>query len=294
MDEFDETFLRRPGEPDQRHGRRRPGAGTITDDDASPLLSISNVSVAEGDAGTTTASFDVSLSAPSGKIVTVDTDTADGTALQPADYAGATGTLTFNPGQVSRSFAVTVDGDVLDEFDETFIVDLSGAVNAARSPTPRASARSWTTTRLPRSRSPTRPCPEGDAGTTVASFAVSLSAPSGKTVSVDYLTSDGTAGQPVDYAAAAGTVTFTPGQTAKIVDVTINGDTMYEIDETFALDLATPIQASPGAMNATGTIQDDDPLPTASVDDRDRPRGRRGRDDDDVHRLALQPELRSP
>ena len=62
---------------------------------------------------------------------------------------------------------------------------------------------------------------------------------------MDYATSDGTAGQPVDYAAAAGTVTFTPDQTAKIVDVTINGDTMYEIDETFALDWPPRCTASP-------------------------------------------------
>ena len=88
----------------------------------------------------------MSLSAPSGKIVTVDTDTADGTALQPADYAGATGTLTFNPGQVPI-LAVTVDGDVLDEFDETFMIDLSGAVDAAVADAPGPAARSWTTTR---------------------------------------------------------------------------------------------------------------------------------------------------
>ena len=66
-DEANETFtvgLSNPGNATIADGS---GTGTITDDDAAPTLSIDDVSVAEGNAGTTTATFTVSLSAASGK-----------------------------------------------------------------------------------------------------------------------------------------------------------------------------------------------------------------------------------
>jgi hypothetical protein len=63
------------------------GTGTITDDDAVPTISISDVTVTEGNAGTTNAVFTVSLSISSGQPVTVGFATTDGTATAPADYA---------------------------------------------------------------------------------------------------------------------------------------------------------------------------------------------------------------
>ena len=71
-DEFDETFSVDLSNPVGVAVADRPGVGTIVDDDAAPIVSIDDVSVTEGDAGTTTASFTVSLSAPSGKPIAVD------------------------------------------------------------------------------------------------------------------------------------------------------------------------------------------------------------------------------
>ena len=77
------------------------GIGTITNDDAAPTLSINDVAVAEGNAGTTTLGFTVTLSAASGQTVTVGYATANGTAtIADGDYLAASGTLTFAP--VSR------------------------------------------------------------------------------------------------------------------------------------------------------------------------------------------------
>lgn len=106
------------------------GVGTITNDDPVPSLSIDDVSVVEGNAGTTNAVFTVSLSAASGQTVVVNYATADGTATQPADYTSTSGTLTFTSGQTTRTVTVPVNGDTVPEANETFFVNLSGATNA--------------------------------------------------------------------------------------------------------------------------------------------------------------------
>lgn len=107
------------------------GLGTIVNDDAAPTLSIDDVSVTEGNSGTVAAIVTVSLSTASGQTVTVNYATADGTAVAPADYVSASGTLTFAPGTTSRFVTITVNGDATPEADETFTVNLSGATNAA-------------------------------------------------------------------------------------------------------------------------------------------------------------------
>ncbi|QNH19263.1 Calx-beta domain protein [Xanthomonas sp. GW] len=106
------------------------GQGTIVNDDAQPTLSIDDVSVNEGNSGTTTATFTVSLSAASGQTVSVDYATADGTATAGSDYVARVGTLTFAPGTTAQGVAITVNGDTAVEPNETFSVDLSGASNA--------------------------------------------------------------------------------------------------------------------------------------------------------------------
>ncbi|TXH70606.1 MAG: autotransporter domain-containing protein [Lysobacteraceae bacterium] len=106
------------------------GVGTITNDDPLPSLSINDVSVVEGNAGTVNAVFTVSLSAASGQTVTVNYATVDGTATQPADYTSTSGTLTFTPGQTTRTITVPVIGETVPEANETFFVNLSGAANA--------------------------------------------------------------------------------------------------------------------------------------------------------------------
>ncbi len=93
-------------------------------------ISIGDVSVVEGNSGTTNAVFTVSLSGIAGVPVTVDFATADGTALAGSDYLAATGNLTFTPGQTSKTIAVVVNGDTAVEPDETFFVNLSNPSGA--------------------------------------------------------------------------------------------------------------------------------------------------------------------
>jgi hypothetical protein len=97
---------------------------------AMPSLSIADARVVEGNSGTATLSFPVTLSAKSTQTVSVDYASADGTATAPTDYAVAGGTLSFKPGETAKTVAVTVVGDSVYEPDETLTVALAKPVNA--------------------------------------------------------------------------------------------------------------------------------------------------------------------
>jgi hypothetical protein len=103
--------------------------------DLSQALSIGDVTVAEGNSGTSPASFSVTLSPPSPFTVTVPYATADGTATDGSDYLATAGTLTFDPGITTQTIDVTIIGDAVDETSaggpsETFFVNLGAPTNA--------------------------------------------------------------------------------------------------------------------------------------------------------------------
>jgi co-chaperonin GroES (HSP10) len=110
------------------------GSGTLSGGQtvkAAPTLSINDVSIAEGNAGTTNLSFTVTLSAASAATVNVSYATANGTALtSDNDYQSTSGTLTFNPGDLTKPVTVVVNGDQKTELDETVLVNLTNPVNA--------------------------------------------------------------------------------------------------------------------------------------------------------------------
>ncbi len=93
------------------------------------FLGINNVALNEGNSGTTAFNFTVNLSSASSQTVTVNYATADGTAVSPTDYQMASGSLSFAPGEISKTVTVLVNGDTTIEPNETFTVNLSGAVN---------------------------------------------------------------------------------------------------------------------------------------------------------------------
>ena len=166
LDEANETFtvnLSNPTPAATADITTPTGTGTINDNDPTPSLVINDVSQTEGNVGTTNANFAVTLSAPSGRNVTVNYATANGTAVQPGDYTTTSGTLTFAPGQVVKTVPVPIVGDLTDEPNETYVVNLSGATNATIADT-RVRARSSTTTRRRRSPSTTSRSPRATPG----------------------------------------------------------------------------------------------------------------------------------
>lgn len=94
----------------------------------SPFHSVHDVTVAEGNAGTTNASFSVTLAAPSGRTVTMNYATVNGTAVGGRDFTAASGVVTFIPGSTSQPITVSVLGDAIVENTETFIVSLTNPV----------------------------------------------------------------------------------------------------------------------------------------------------------------------
>ena len=192
LDEANETFgvtLSNPGNATIGDGS---GLGTITDDDAAPTLSVDDVTVVEGNAGTSVATFTVTLSSASANPVTFDWATASGSATAGTDYVAANGNRTIAAGATTTTFAVTVNGDVLDEANETFGVTLSNPGNAT------IGDGSGLGTITDDDAAPTLSVNdvtimEGDSSTTTATFTVTLSAASGQAVTFDWATAAGSA-----------------------------------------------------------------------------------------------------
>ncbi|MCP3904923.1 MAG: DUF11 domain-containing protein, partial [Planctomycetes bacterium] len=130
LDEHDETLLLGLANAVKAQLPAAPAVGTIVDDDPLPALSIDDVTITEGDSGVTDATFTVSLAAPSGRDVTVDFATANGTAQAGDDFSPAAGTLSFAPGETSQTITVDILTDDYQEPEETFSVLLSSPVHA--------------------------------------------------------------------------------------------------------------------------------------------------------------------
>lgn len=95
-----------------------------------PTVSINNVTLNEGNSGTTGFIFTVTLSEASSEYVSVNFATVDGSATNSSDFQFTSGTISFAPGETSKIIIVLVNNDTVPEADETFTVVLSDAVNA--------------------------------------------------------------------------------------------------------------------------------------------------------------------
>lgn len=111
-------------------GAQRTAVIEVGDDDSAPAISASDISVTELNSGSTTATFTIQLRSVSDLSVSVGYTTANGTAVAPGDYASVSGTLTFAPGETTKTISVTVVGDRSREPNETFFLDFSAPVNA--------------------------------------------------------------------------------------------------------------------------------------------------------------------
>src|SRR5262249_20406983 len=96
-----------------------------------PTVSIGDAQVVEGNSGTQLMTFTVSLSAASSQNVRVNYKTVNGTARSGnKDFVATSGSVTFSPGQMSKTVTVAIKGDTKRESDERFYVNLSGASGA--------------------------------------------------------------------------------------------------------------------------------------------------------------------
>ena len=240
------------------------GIGTIYDNEGPPSLVVTDVSGTEASG---TVSFSVLLTNASGSSVSIGYATADGSAIAGSDYTATSGTLTFNPGQTSKTVPVTIANDTLAEDDETFTLHLSNATGGIAIADPQGVGTIVNDDLDPTVSVGNASVVEGDIGTTTLSLPVTLSGPSGREVDVDYATSDGTATAGSDYTATSGTLVFAAGETSKQIAVSVTGDLLVEGNQTFAVTLSSPFNADLGTSVATGTITNDDANPKLVVGD---------------------------
>ena len=251
---------------------------------AQPRVSINNVIVAEGNAGTTDVVFEIRLNAAGTEPVVVSFVTDNQTAIGgstcggAADYVSTTGSVTFNPGVTTQTVVVKVCGETIVEPDERFELFLSGASGAIISDT-RGLATITDDDTPPALSAKDVTVNEGNTGATDAAFPVTLSRPSAETVTVFFGTlgdfgptvvgANGSSGctAAIDFMMTNGQITFPPGTTSQTVTVRVCGDVLDEPDESFKLSFSNAVGATfASPTSVRGTIVDDDlPLPVLTI-----------------------------
>jgi hypothetical protein len=280
--EFNESFRLVLTDPTNAFLADSSGAGSIVDDEPHVAIDFGPVYVTEGNSGTTSAVFTVRLSTAYDVPVGVSYATGEGDtegwydappATPGTDFEAASGTLTFAPGETVRTIAVVVNGDRLAEtISECFSLNLTGSaiasIDAAHALGVIVDADPWVTLG-------DGTATEGNTGTTVMTFTVSLSSAYDLPITVNYATSGGSASAGSDYRAASGSLTIPAGQTTGTISVLVNGDRLAEPDETFVVNLSGATSATIADGQGVGTILDDEPR--ISISDVSKSEGRKGK-----------------
>jgi uncharacterized repeat protein (TIGR01451 family) len=247
-----------------------------------PSLTISDVTIKEGNTGTTAATFTVTLSAAPSTDVTFGIATQDNTATTAdSDYVGKTLTNQVIPaGQTTYTFSVTVNGDAVIEPDESFLVNITNIAGATT-----ADGQAVGTIQnddLPTMAINDVALTEGNGETKLFTFTVNLSTPAPAAVSFDIATADGTAqdgdpsGEDNDYVARAlSSQTIPSGSSTYTFDVLVNGDLTNEANEMFFVNLTNVSGAVVGDAQGVGTILNDD-SPSLTISDVSQSEGASG------------------
>ncbi len=258
--------------------------GTIVDNDGAPALQVSVNDALNGydlNEGSGYAHFTVSLSATSSVATTISLGLSNGTATGAGVDYGSTGatnlqvsldggttwtnatSATIPAGSTSFLVRTPVINDALNEFNETFSLTATnaggGTSNASDSATATIRDNDYTAPDIT-----INDVSVNEAAGTMT-FTVSLSTASGKPISVDYATRDGSAVAGQDYVAGSGTVSFAAGETTKTITININEDAIFEGSESVFIDLSNAVNAQVTDPIGQGTIVDNEVAPTITV-----------------------------
>ncbi len=266
LNEATKTFYLQLSDPTNATLTVTQVVGTILSGVAPPTLALTDATVTALASGATNALFRFSLSAPSGQPIAVNYATANGTALAGVDYLATSGSFGFAPGETNQTVSVAINPQTVNQAAKTFYLNLSAPLNVTLPGT------QVTATILSGVAPPTVSL----AGATVtaplsvvtnAALTVSLSAPSGQTVTVNYATADDTAVAGSDYAATNGVVTFAPGQTRQTIGVVVFPRALSQSAKDFLVRLSAPVNATLLGSPATVMILSAVPAPTLTVSD---------------------------
>lgn len=228
----------------------------IVDDDMGSA-SIGNASGNEGNTGTSTLIFPVSLTSSLTQPLTFNwTTVASGTAAAGTDFTAASGTVTIPAGATSGSIPVTVTGDTVLEPDETFSVRISSPSSSGVVISKAEAVGTIVNDDRP-SVSIAGATVSESAGTYLVTATLSQAAPF--SCSVSYTLADGSAVRNSDFTGPySGTLNFPAGSTTASFAIAILNDNVVEPDETLSVQLSSPVNLSIGTASATITILDND------------------------------------
>ena len=243
---------------------------TITEDDAPPQAGSLQFSGSQASVAEDGAAIEITVDRVGGSfgVVTIDYESNDGSALGGSDYTSVANTLSFADGELSQSFFIPIIDDATYEGDEQFSARLLNVTGGAAIGVP-----STTTITI------TEDDPVPSAGSLQLSGAsysvaedggparvtVTRTGGSSGSVSVDLVTSDGSATAGADYAATTATLTLGDGVMSQSVDIAITDDSSYEDDESFTVALSNVTGGASLGIPATATVTivEDDVPPAA-------------------------------
>jgi CSLREA domain-containing protein len=256
----------------------------IIDDDPQPSLRIDDVAVIEGDSGTVNAVFTVTLSAVSSFNVQANYATVDGNATAGTDYQAAISQVVFNPGDLTKTISITVNGDTTPEVNEVFIVHLTGATSASIADSngigtilsDDAAGGTFSFNSLNNNTFESAGFATiviNRSGNTSAAATVNYVTAEGNAILAPCSTTNGFASARCDFTTAIGTLRFAAGETSRSFVVLISQDNFVEGTETLMIVLSNPtggavFGAPTSTITANLTIVDDATEPTTNpIDD---------------------------
>jgi Calx-beta domain/Domain of unknown function (DUF4114) len=235
---------------------------TIADNDLPPVVSIADVSFNEGKNGNSKGTFTVALSNPSSLVTTVDYATTDDTAVAGTDYTKVDkATLTFAPGETSNKIVIPLIGDLVDEVDTAFKLNISNPTGNATLGNQTATGTisnddtPISITVIDNAAVETKPGETANPG----QFVITRNGDLNKTLTVKYKLS-GTSTNGEDYETLTGTSIFAAGVDKVFVDVEPIDDAVYQETESLTLSVSTEDYLVTGANSVTATITDNDPI----------------------------------
>ncbi|BCU14698.1 beta strand repeat-containing protein [Microcystis aeruginosa] len=239
-------------------GTPNAATGTINNDD-SASISINDVTVSEGNSGTTNAVFTVTLSNPVDTSVTLNYATANGTATTTDnDYTAiATTPLTFNVGETSKTITVAVNGDTKVENNETFFVNLSNLQANGRNVTITDNQGQGTINNddsTITSQLSINDITVVEGQNSNAILTVTVNNPNPQQITVNYTTTPINATANVDYTSQTGTITIAPNTSTATISIPILNDNLNEPDEAFTVTLSNAVNATINPDEAIGQV----------------------------------------
>jgi len=227
---------------------------------AGQTVSIGDASIVEGDSGTRTIKFAVTLAHPATAAVTVRYSTADGTATAGADYTALTNKqLSFAAGTYEKYVSIKIASNTIKDGDRDFDVQLFSPVGMQiHRPNGQGVIIDDDAGGPPGVSIGDASVDEGDAQTRTVTLNVTLPTPAASSFALHYSTSDITAIAGSDYVAKSGKVSFSAGQFIKTIVIKIGANTTVDGDRNFAVILSSSTGSPIVRGTGTVTIFDDD------------------------------------